>query len=127
MLIKDISNLHFHTINKNISVDEALNLMNTINVNGIPVVDDNTKLVGIVVKADAYRFLTKPGHYVDYPVELIMTKRVVTAQYDDDIINVAKRLREHNIIAMPVLKGDTVIGIITIENLLDYFLKCEDF
>ena len=57
MLIKDISNLHFHTINKNISVDEALNLMNTLNVNGIPVVDDNTKLVGIVVKADAYRFL----------------------------------------------------------------------
>lgn len=56
-----------------------------------------------------------------------MTKRVVTAQYDDDIINVAKRLREHNIIAMPVLKGDTVIGIITIENLIDYFLKCEDF
>lgn len=127
MLIKDISNLNCHTINKNISVDEALNLMNTLNVNGIPVVDDNNKLVGIVVKADAYRFLTKPGHYVDYPVELIMTKKVITAQSDEDIITVAKRLRNHNIIAMPVLENDSVIGIVTIENLLDCFLKNADF
>lgn len=126
MLVKDISSLHCHTINKNISVDKALNLMNTLNVNGIPVVDDNNRLVGIVVKADAYRFLTKPGHYVDYPVELIMTQKVITAQSDEDIITVAKRLRDHDIIALPVLEGDNVIGIVTIENLLDYFLKCAD-
>lgn len=123
MFIRDISNLHLHTINKNISVDKALNLMNTLNVNGIPVVDDADKLVGIVVKADAYRFLSKPGHYADYPVELIMTKQVITAQVDEDILTVAKRLREHDIIAMPVLEGDNVIGIVTIENLLDYFIK----
>ncbi len=126
MLIKDIISLHCQTINKNISVDKALSLMNTLNVNGIPVVDDDDKLVGIVVKADAYRFLTKPGHYVDYPVELIMTQKVITAQSDEDIITVAKRLRNHNIIALPVLEGDNVIGIVTIENLLDYFLKYAD-
>lgn len=126
MLIKDISYLHLHTINQNISVDEALKLMTTLKVNGIPVVNDDNKLVGMVVKADAYRFLTKPGHFVDYPVELIMSKHVITAQHDEDIITVAKRLRNHNIIALPVLENDNVAGLITIENLLDYFLENAD-
>jgi CBS domain-containing protein len=42
---------------------------------------------------------------------------------DEEVLTVAKRLRSNNIIAAPVLEGDIVRGIISIEDILDFYLK----
>lgn len=123
MRINDIIKTEFHTINSSDSIDKALNLMDKLNINGMPVLDDNDNLVGMVVKADIYRFMIQPGHYDSYPVELVMSKSVVLAQSNEDLLIVAKRLRKNNIVAMPIVEGEKVIGIVSIEDLLDYFLK----
>ena len=87
------------------------------------VVNDDKKLVGMIVKADIYRFMIAPGHYDSCPVEWVMSKSVITAQSDEDLLTVAKRLRENNILAMPVVDKDEVIGVISLEDLLDYFIN----
>ena len=118
-IIKDSA----HTINVNYTIDKALELMNSFKQNGMPVVNDDKKLVGMVVKADIYRFMVQPGHYDSCPVEWVMSKSVVVAHPDEDLITVAKRLRENDIIAMPVVDNDEVFGIVSIEDLLDYFIN----
>jgi len=122
MKIANIIKAPPHTINVNDTIDTALALINSLKINGLPVIDDNKKLVGMVVKADIYRFMVQPGHFDSCPVEWVMSKSVIVAQSDEDILSVGKRLRENSIIAMPVVENDEVIGIITIENLLDYFI-----
>ena len=117
-IIKDVA----HTINVNDTIDNTLGFMDSFKQNGMPVVNDNNKLVGMVVKADIYRFMIQPGHYDSCPVEWVMSKSVIVAHSDEDLITVAKRLRENNIIAMPVVDNDEVMGIISIEDLLDYFI-----
>ena len=123
MKIANIIKVATHTINVNDHIDKALALINSLKLNGIPVVDDNNKLVGMVVKADIYRFMIAPGHYDSCPVEWVMSKSVIVAQSDEDILTVANRLRENNIIAMPVVNKDEVIGIISLEDLIDYFIN----
>ena len=118
-IIKDSAN----TINVNYTIDKALKLMTSFKQNGMPVVNDDKKLVGMVVKADIYRFMIQPGHYDSCPVEWVMSKSVVVAHPDEDLITVAKRLRENDIIAMPVVDNDEVVGIVSIEDLLDYFIN----
>jgi CBS domain-containing protein len=118
-IIKDST----HTINVNFTIKKALELMSSFNQNGMPVVNDNNKLVGMVVKADIYRFMIQPGHYDSCPVDWVMSKSVVVAHPNEDLVTVAKRLRENNIIAMPVVDNDEVVGIISIEDLLDYFIN----
>ena len=118
-IIKDIA----HTINVNDTIDNALSFMDSFKQNGMPVVNDDNKLVGMVVKADIYRFMIQPGHYNSCPVEWVMSKSVIIAHSDEDLITVAKRLRENNIIAMPVVDHDEVMGIISIEDLLEYFIN----
>lgn len=78
---------------------------------------------GIIVKADIYRFLSQPGHFETYPVELAMTKVVITADKNDDIKHVAKLLRENDISAVPVLDNGKVIGLVGLEDIVDYFIK----
>ena len=122
MRIDSIIKKDFYTINVNDTIDKVLAMMHELRINGMPVVDDNNTLVGMVVKADIYRFMIHPGHYVSCPVEWVMSKSVILAQPDEDISIVAKRLRKNDIIAMPVVENDKIVGMISIEDLLDYFL-----
>lgn len=126
MKINSIIKQNFHTINVNDTIDKALDSMDKLNINGMPVVDDNDTLVGMVVKADIYRFMIHPGHYVSCPVEWVMSKSVILAQSDEELVTVAKRLRQNDIIAMPVVENGKIIGTVSIEDLLDYFLNLED-
>lgn len=97
--------------------------MSDMKINGAPVVDKDDKLVGMIVKADIYRFLITPGHIDQCPVEWVMSKDVITASINEEVLTVARRLRENNIIAMPVLDGDIVRGVISIEDILDFYIN----
>lgn len=123
MKINSIIKQDFYTINVNDTIDKALELMDKLNINGMPVVNDSDSLVGMIVKADIYRFMIHPGHYVSCPVEWVMSKSVILAQSDEDLITVAKRLRNNDIISMPVVEDDKIIGMISIDDLLDYFVS----
>ncbi|MGE5613300.1 MAG: CBS domain-containing protein [Bacillota bacterium] len=114
---------NFITIQEDETIKTALVKMSNMKVNGAPVVNREGKLVGMVVKADIYRFLITPGHYDSCPVEWVMSKNVITASSGEDVLTVARRLRENNIIAMPVLEDKNVIGVISIEDILDFFIK----
>jgi len=105
-------------------LSKALNVMHEHSVNGAPVIDENGKLVGMIVKADIYRFLIEEGHYDTCPVEWVMTKSVITANRHEEILDVAKRIRENDIIAIPVVDADEFVeGIVSIEDIVDYGIK----
>lgn len=103
-------------------IEKALQLMSEKKINGAPVVDGQHNLVGMVVKADIYRFLMDPGHYNSCPLNWVMSKEIITANPNEDVITVANRLRSNNIIALPVVEGSKVLGVISIENIMDYFI-----
>ena len=125
MKINSIIKQNFHTINMNDPIDKALAAMDKFDINGMPVVNDNEALVGMVVKADIYRFMIHPGHYVSCPVEWVMSKEVILAQSDEELLVVANRLRKNDIISMPVVENDSIVGVISIEDLLDYFINID--
>jgi CBS domain-containing protein len=122
MKIYKLMKKNFITIRPDETIEDALQKMSNMKVNGAPVVDKNDKLVGMIVKADIYRFLITPGHIDKCPVEWVMSKDVVTASVGEEVLTVARRLRENNIIAMPVMEGDIVRGVISIEDILDFYI-----
>jgi CBS domain-containing protein len=112
------------TIKLEDTIKKALDIMNKKKINGTPVVNDERKLVGMLVKADIYRFLMEEGHYDTCPVDWVMTKKVITAKEDESIMEVAKRIRENDIIAIPIEnKENKVIGIVSVEDLISYFIE----
>ncbi|SHG88658.1 CBS domain-containing protein [Tepidibacter thalassicus] len=123
MSVSKIMTYHVISINIKTSIGQALDIMEKNKINGVPVVDDNKNLMGMIVKSDIYRFLIDEGHNKGYPVELAMTKNVFSVNKDEDIYSIGKKLRENNIIAMPVVDDNKVVGIISIEDILDYFLE----
>ncbi|MFA5576510.1 MAG: CBS domain-containing protein [Tissierellaceae bacterium] len=123
MKVRDIMRSPVIAIKPEELIEKALEIMYRDGINGMPVVDENGSLVGIVVRADIYRFLIDPGHYKYCPVEWVMTKEVLTADPEDEIIDLAARLRKKDVIAIPVVEEKLVVGIVTIEDLVDHYIK----
>ncbi|TCK87999.1 CBS domain protein [Natranaerovirga hydrolytica] len=123
MKISDIYKKNVYKVTQTDNIKRVLEVLNELSLNGVPVVDEGDNLVGMVVKADIYRFLIDPGHYDTCPVDWVMTKKVLTANEEDGIKEVAKKLRDNEIVAMPVIKEDKVIGSISIEDILDYYIN----
>lgn len=126
MIVKEIMNCHVVSVKPNDTLDTVLNIMNQHNINGTPVVNESDDLIGMIVKADIYRFLMDPGHYKSCPVEWVMTKEVIYGQADEDLLAIVKRLRHHDIVALPILENNRVAGIISLEDLLDYYIQTQE-
>ncbi|WP_026882843.1 CBS domain-containing protein [Clostridium akagii] len=125
MKVKELMNTKYFYVNEDKTLKSALELMNTNGINGVPVVNDNLNLVGMVVKADIYRFLVEEGHYDTYSVKSVMSDKVISASGDEEVEEAAIRLRENDILALPVIENKKVLGIFELEDVVDYFLKAK--
>lgn len=123
MKVKYIMTKDVITVKSTDSVGDTLEKMRIHDINGTPVVDDDNKLIAMLVKADIFRFLIDPGHIGHSPVDWVMSKNLISCSEDDDIIEVTRIIRKNNITSIPVQKDGKLVGIVSFEDLLDYFLE----
>ena len=114
------------TISVNAVVKDALDLMAEYHIGGIPVVDDDRKLVGIVTNRDL-RFES----CMERPVKEVMTSEnlVVTTQQTDMGL-ATKILQENKIEKLPVVDANgKLVGLITYKDITkaqDKPMACKD-
>ena len=114
------------TIKVAATVKDALDLMAEYHIGGIPVVDENKKLVGIVTNRDL-RFETNMNRPV---CEVMTSENLVVTHQKTDMESAAKILRENKIEKLPVVDNDgNLIGLITYKDITkakDKPMACKD-
>ena len=102
------------TIQKGRSVRDALKMMHDYHIGGIPVVDDDNHLVGIVTNRDL-RF----EQHMDKLIDDVMTKdNLVTTTQQIDLHAAAQILQENKIEKLPVVDRDNhLVGLITYKDI----------
>ncbi|MFW5793280.1 MAG: IMP dehydrogenase [Bacteroidota bacterium] len=103
------------TLHENAVIGDALNIMKEFKIGGIPVINNEKKLVGIVTNRDL-RFekdLAKP-------IARVMTREnVITTSEFIDFEDAEKILQEHKIEKLPVVDKDyNLIGLITYRDII---------
>lgn len=95
-------------------VYEAEALMHKFRISGVPICDENKKLVGIITNRDM-RFM------VDFNVKIseVMTKEnLVTAPVGTDLVKAQDILRNHRIEKLPIVDDQGILrGLITIKDI----------
>ncbi len=113
------------TIKRGSIVKDALGLMAEYKIGGIPVVDDNNYLVGIVTNRDL-RFEKNQNRLIDE----VMTKDPVTTNQLTDLEAAADILQTHKIEKLPVVdKDNKLVGLITYKDITkakDKPMACKD-
>ena len=102
------------TIKRGSTVNDALNMMKEYHIGGIPVVDDNGCLVGIVTNRDL-RFERNLNRKID---EVMTKDNLVVTHQSTDLEEAAQILQEHKIEKLPVVDNDgRLVGLVTYKDI----------
>ena len=114
------------TIKRGSTVQDALDLMAEYKIGGIPVVDDERHLVGIVTNRDL-RFERDLSRRID---EVMTKENLVTTNQTSDLETASKILQEHKIEKLPVVdKDNKLVGLLTYKDITkakDKPMACKD-
>ena len=114
------------TIQRGSTVGAALNLMSEYHIGGIPVVDEQRHLVGIVTNRDL-RFEKNLNKLID---EVMTSENLVTTDQQTDLGAASQILQENKIEKLPVVdKENHLVGLITYKDIAkakDKPMSCKD-
>ncbi|MCH3969927.1 MAG: IMP dehydrogenase [Prevotella sp.] len=114
------------TIRRGKTVKDALGMMHEYHIGGIPVVDEENHLVGIVTNRDL-RF----EQQMDKKIDDVMTKEnLVTTRQQTDLKSAAQTLQKYKIEKLPVVdNANHLVGLITYKDITkakDKPMACKD-
>ena len=102
------------TIKRGSTVGQALGMMAEYHIGGIPVVDDDMHLVGIVTNRDL-RFQTDMNCLID---EVMTADNLIVTHQKTDLDQASRILLQHKIEKLPVVDDDNrLIGLITYKDI----------
>lgn len=102
------------TIKKDNTVSDALNLMKEYKIGGIPVVNDDNTLIGIVTNRDL-RF----EYHLEKKIDEVMTsENIITTHKSTDLEKATEILQRHKIEKLPVVDDNNkLIGLLTYKDI----------
>jgi CBS domain-containing protein len=94
---------------------------------GLPVVNSDMKVVGIVSEVDLLKIIAKdPNLLYTANTKDIMNSPAVCVNEDDDVESVVRILIENKFVRVPVVKNGELVGIISRSDILRKYVR-DDF
>lgn len=101
--------------------DVAATLLET-HESGMPVVDQNDRVVGFISEQDILQALRGIGRLEEIAVKEIMNPLVVVAEVDASLEDVSRVMEDLTIHRLPVVEGEKLIGTVTRHDLIRAWL-----
>lgn len=130
LTVNDLMTVIPNTVTPSTKLRQVVDLMKSQNCRQLPVLE-NGKLVGIVTDRDIRLVMNSPlvlhGRWQDEEIldqvnaESCMTPNPMTVTPDTPAYRAASMLSIYKFGALPVVDGDSLVGIITVTDFLDYF------
>ncbi len=150
MLVKDVMTEDVLTVRADDMVDKAARMLVDNKISGLPVVDEQNHVLGIItendlmIKAKEFRvpyyltlfdsiiFLENPirfnndlKKYTALYVKEAMTRKVITVREDSTISDAVALMQKHRINRVPVVRHNQLIGIVTRNDILKAMVKTD--
>ncbi len=123
---KDIMTRNVVCIKKNIPVINAIRLMSKNNITGIPVVEDDMTLLGILSEQDVLRLFHTYEDEKERTVNDFMTQPAIHFEKEERLLDVCYCLRDNSIRRVPVTSNGKVVGVISRSDILKCILQLWD-
>lgn len=135
MNASDVMTRNVASVGRDVPIGDAIRLLLDCRISGLPVVDSSGKVVGMLTEGDLLRraetqterrrprwleLLLGPSRLADEYVRThgrkvgeIMTEGVVSVAEDTPLAGIVQLMERHRIKRLPVLRGDTLVGIVS--------------
>ena len=133
MKIADIMTRNPVRIRSDRTLRDALQVMEENEFHHLPVLSADDHLVGIITERDCRLALHLPDIVREYwqnedlvdhlSVGSVMTVAPIIVEPDTLVVDAAQSLLVHYVSCLPVMRGETLIGIVTLTDILIAFVK----
>jgi len=148
MKVNEIMTTEVITTRKDNTVEDVIKLLVDHNISGVPVVDDENYVVGIITEGDiiyrskklripsyftildSYIFLDNPNSVqeqmkkmVGYKVEDVMSDTVIVVKEDETVEEVATIITHKKVNRLPVVKDGKLVGIVSRRDIIKAYSK----
>jgi len=125
MLVREIMTSPAYSVHEDASLEEALKLLATARVTGLPVVDGGGHVVGIISEADLLKADLEPdpraharpsrqsAESLLTAVSQVMTVHPHTVREDTDVAELAHTFANTPWKSVPVVRGDVLLGVVS--------------
>jgi len=120
---KDIMTRQVVCIRKETPIIEAIQLMADNNITGIPVVEDDLTLIGMLSEQDVLRLFHTYDDEKDRTVNDFMTQPAIHFEENELLLDVCYCLRDNAIRRVPVTLNGKVTGVISRSDILKCILR----
>lgn len=118
---KDIMRKDFGTVSEGTDVQKICNILIKNKVSGLPVINNNKKLIGFVSERDIITSISRHG-FPKKKAKDIMTRKVVSVREDALVEQISKIFTERPFRYIPVTRKGVVIGIISRKQVINRLL-----
>lgn len=146
MKVKDVMRRPVVTISQEATLREAVALLSSAEVSGLPVLDADGNLVGIITEHDVIKTLlptyedllssntalldpalmeNRAYQVRDTPVSSIMTRKVVTLEEDDSLLKAASTVILKKVKRLPVVRDKKPVGIVSRIDIVGTLIKAQ--
>ncbi len=94
-------------------------------IHHLPVVEDDDRLAGLITTYDLFKTNVSPEEFDKMTVGEIMTVKLATLEPTAKVGTAAEIFLDHLFHALPIVKGDRLVGIVTTHDVLKYNFKKE--
>lgn len=144
MKVQDVMGTAVITVLPQATYEEAARIMHDHKLSGLPVVDGEGNLVGMISEKDLFKalyplyhhYILQPEVYLDqeaqeneindlrtHPVERYMIRKVLTVELDAPILRAGGIMLAYNVHRLPVVERGKLVGIVTREDIYGAILK----
>ena len=110
------------TVTRDTPIYEAIKILVDNNITGLPVVNDDMTLAGVITEKDVmkllYGNLNEPGKVEDF-----MTEKVISFDHQDSLIDIAESFMNNHFRRVPILANGKLAGIISRKDIIAYISK----
>ena len=123
LVAKDIMTEHVICIHKDTPIYEAIDLMVTNSITGIPVIEDDSTLVGILSEQDVLRLFDTYESEKNKTVNDFMTQPAIHFEQDESVFDICSCMIQNSIRRVPITSDNKVVGVISRSDILKQILN----
>ena len=122
--VKDVMTKDVVSVKKDTPIYEAMEIMRKKDITGMPVIEDDMTLVGVITEKDVLRLFYANEEEKNETVGFFMTRPAVSYRENENLRSVCDFMMINYFRRVPVVsKQGKLVGIISRPDIIDYILE----
>ena len=122
--VKDVMTKDVISVKKETPIYEAMEIMRKKDITGMPVIEDDMTLMGVITEKDVLRLFYADGDEKNQTVGFFMTRPAVSYRENENLRSVCDFMMINYFRRVPVVsKQGKLVGIISRPDIIDYILE----